>query len=190
MNKVSKMKFLGFFTFLLTLSEAAFAAGLPQLDFGIYPTQIFWTFVLFFVMYIVVGRFALPRVSNVVEDRKDKIEDDVTQAALMEKEANNLKLEYENAIDQVRSQAFALIKEESHKLDNEIIKWTKDLETKINERLKQADKRITKMKNDVLDDLQNLSQDITKDVVSKLTGKTVANDVVDDVVKEVIDGIQ
>ena len=53
---------------------------MPQLDFSTFLPQIFWLFISLSFLYIVLSRYALPRVSDVIEERKDIIAQDIDSA--------------------------------------------------------------------------------------------------------------
>ena len=53
---------------------------MPQLDFSTFLPQIFWLFISLSFLYIVLSRYALPRVSDVIEERKDIIAQDIDPA--------------------------------------------------------------------------------------------------------------
>ena len=53
---------------------------MPQLDFSTFLPQIFWLFISLSFLYIVLSRYALPRVSDVIEERNDIIAQDIDSA--------------------------------------------------------------------------------------------------------------
>lgn len=54
--------------------------GLPQLDFTSFPSQIFWLAVTGLVLFQLMNKVALPRISSVLEERADAIADDLDRA--------------------------------------------------------------------------------------------------------------
>ena len=76
--------------FLIPQAKAASGdAGpkLPQLDVQTYASQIFWLVVSFIVLYFLVAKVAMPRISEVLEERQERIEDDLDKAETLKKEA-------------------------------------------------------------------------------------------------------
>ncbi|MEM6943428.1 MAG: F0F1 ATP synthase subunit B', partial [Pseudomonadota bacterium] len=61
--------------------EAAIAAmeagtsGLPQLDFNTWPSQIIWAAVALVLLYQLLAKQAIPRISGILEERADTIAD-------------------------------------------------------------------------------------------------------------------
>src|SRR3954452_18999661 len=47
--------------------------GMPQLNAGTYPSQIFWLVIGFATLYYLMRRKALPRVTEILEARQDPV---------------------------------------------------------------------------------------------------------------------
>ena len=56
------------------------SAGLPQLDPKWYPSQLFWLFLTYGVLYFAFSRNVLPGLSGIIENRRDHIKNDLDQA--------------------------------------------------------------------------------------------------------------
>ena len=69
---------------------------MPQLDFTTFLPQLFWLFISLSILYIMLSRIALPRISDVIEERKDTITDDLD-------EAKALSLEAEGVVEDLRA---------------------------------------------------------------------------------------
>ncbi len=61
-------------------AEAAASPGMPQLDFSSFPNQIFWLVVTLVVIFLVLSRIALPRISSVLAERASTITNDIAAA--------------------------------------------------------------------------------------------------------------
>ena len=53
---------------------------MPQLDFSTFVPQLFWLFLSLSFLYLILSRIALPRISDVIEERKDIIAQDIDKA--------------------------------------------------------------------------------------------------------------
>ena len=69
---------------LMMLSSAAHAAekGMPQLNFAnpLTLAQVVWLAIIFFALYLLLDRWALPKVSEVLDMRASKIAADLDAA--------------------------------------------------------------------------------------------------------------
>ena len=68
-------------------AEAASAPGMPQLDFSTWGNQIFWLIVTLVVIYLILSRVALPRISAVLAERAGTITNDIAAAEDLKRKA-------------------------------------------------------------------------------------------------------
>ena len=64
------------------ITQGALAAGdssggLPQLDITTWPSQLFWLVVTFVIGYFLISLLVAPSISSVLENRSNKISDDL-----------------------------------------------------------------------------------------------------------------
>ena len=102
---------------------------MPQLDFSTFLPQIFWLFISLSFLYIVLSRYALPRVSDVIEERKDIIAQDIDSAKEYSEESEkaieelNLKLsEAKTSSQNLINKSIQDIKEDSEIKKSSLIK--------------------------------------------------------------------
>lgn len=57
---------------------------MPQLDTSQYGSQLFWFFLCFVVLYIFASRIILPRIRNILNERKNVIDADLSSAASLD----------------------------------------------------------------------------------------------------------
>ena len=79
--------------------------GLPQLKVETWPSQLFWLAVIFAVGYIFMSRVVTPRIGSVLEERRARLDDDLTRAREASAEAATTRAEYEASLEEARSQA-------------------------------------------------------------------------------------
>ena len=79
--------------------------GLPQLKVETWPSQLFWLAVIFAVGYIFMSRVVTPRIGSVLEERRARLDDDLTRAREASAEAATTRAEYEASLDEAQSQA-------------------------------------------------------------------------------------
>ena len=73
-------------------ANTASGPKLPQLDIVTYSSQIFWLAISFIVLYFLVAKIAMPRIAEVLEERQERIEDDLDKAETLKKEAYQMDL--------------------------------------------------------------------------------------------------
>ena len=90
-----------------TLAHAAGDAepGLPQLKVDTWPSQLFWLAVVFGIGYIFMARVVTPRIGSVLEERRSRLDDDLTRAREASAEAAQTRTEYEASLEEARADA-------------------------------------------------------------------------------------
>ena len=58
----------------------AHGAGFPPFDVHTFPSQLIWLAIAFAALYLLMSRIALPRIANILEERHDRIADDLEEA--------------------------------------------------------------------------------------------------------------
>ena len=99
-------RYFGFIIALLAVQNNLLAAeaGMPQLDPKYWASQAFWLIFVFTVLYISISKFYLPKIKNNLDDRQNKIKDDLDDANKF-KELSETKLkEYEKILDNAKKE--------------------------------------------------------------------------------------
>ncbi|MCH8155044.1 MAG: F0F1 ATP synthase subunit B', partial [Proteobacteria bacterium] len=92
---------------------------MPQFDPTAFTPQLFWLAVTFAVLFFAMWRFALPRLSNIMEARQQRIDADLDKAASVKEEADRVLAEYEQAQAAARDKAAAVIKQAGDRMEGE-----------------------------------------------------------------------
>ena len=74
-------------------------------DITSFPSQLFWFFLTFFLLYFLLSNVFLPRVAETIEDRGSRIADDLDQASRMQREAEEAEKAYTQALADARAKA-------------------------------------------------------------------------------------
>jgi F-type H+-transporting ATPase subunit b len=142
--------------------------GLPQMDTGTYASQLFWLFLCFTVLYLVMSKVSLPRVSETIEGRKNQKDGDLKQAATWNGEAEKIKTAYEQSLAKAQQtaamSAASAEREMSGKASEEQAKFAENAR----KRLTTAEQNIAKAKADALNSLADIAADIAASMVEKV----------------------
>ena len=63
---------------------------MPQLDFTTYSSQIFWFSICFALLYFFVGKIILPRIYNIINERKTAVDSDLALAKDLDNRLENI----------------------------------------------------------------------------------------------------
>jgi F-type H+-transporting ATPase subunit b len=145
-------------------------AGMPQLDPTYWASQAFWLILIFTILYISIARFYLPKIKNNLDNRENKIKDDL-DAANKFKELSELKLkEYENILEDSKKEVVKIHIESKNKLDKDIQAKKNTMEKEIENEITKAQKEIAELKKNSISDIQNISRDIASNIIENISG--------------------
>ena len=95
-------------------------AGMPQLDPTYWASQVFWLILIFTILYISIANFYLPKIKNNLNDRENKIKEDLDAASKF-KDLSELKLkEYEKILENSKKEVIKIHLESKNRLDKDI----------------------------------------------------------------------
>lgn len=143
---------------------------MPQFDAATFGTQLFWLLVSFSVLFVAMWRYALPRLSNVLEARKNRIDSDLEKAAALKREAVGVLADYERALAEARDKATAEIKQESNELAAESAKRHEAFQQELQGKTREAEQRIASAKNDALANIKTVAAEVASAAAVKLIG--------------------
>ena len=154
-------------------TEAEENVGFPQLNAKTYPSQVFWLFISFALLYTLMSKIALPRVGEVLDARRAHKENDLKRAEQLQEEATKVKAAYEAAIAKAQSEA----QDAQHAAEQEISEKIAAENAKFGEaarkRVATAEQNIARAKEDALASLADISADVAAEMVNKVAGVQV-----------------
>ena len=166
---------------------AAESGGMPQLNPEFWVSQIFWLTITFGLLYIVLSKLILPKISANLEFRKSQISDNI-EAADRQREESEIKLkEYEEIISKSRIEAKNNFNQVREKILKDINTKNDVLEKQINEEIKKAEKEINQLRKEAPTKINKIAIETASELTQKLIGTEINNSsisaIVDDLSK-------
>ena len=145
-------------------------AGMPQLDPTYWASQAFWLILTFTVLYISIAKLYLPKIKNNLDDRENKIKDDL-DAANKFKDLSELKLkEYEKILENSKKEVIKIHLESKNKLDKDIQTKKDVMDKEIETEITKAQQEINELKKNSILDIQNISKDLASNIIENISG--------------------
>jgi F-type H+-transporting ATPase subunit b len=154
--------------------EASKSEGLPQLDPNHFTPQLFWLAVSFALLLFVMSRIALPRVGDVIDERRDRIKRDLDAAGRLKAETDKALSDYEKALADARANASGIAKEMREKLSAETDAERQRVDAQIAVKLQDAEARIAATKSKAVSAINEIATDTARAMVTKLIGHDVS----------------
>ena len=145
-------------------------AGMPQLDPTYWASQAFWLILTFTVLYISIAKLYLPKIKNNLDDRENKIKDDL-DAANKFKDLSELKLkEYEKISENSKKEVIKIHLDSKNKLDKDIQTKKDVMDKEIETEITKAQQEINELKKNSILDIQNISKDLASNIIENISG--------------------
>lgn len=155
-----------------TAEVAAKGGSLPQMDVSTFPSQIFWLAVTFGALYLIMSRMVLPRLGAAIEERRDRIADDLDRAAESKRMAEEAEAAYNRSLADARARSQAIAAETRDEVNTEIATLQKDAEQSLAARAAAAEAKISAMKAAAAAKVREAAADTTRAIVETLIQET------------------
>jgi len=181
-------QFVFFNFFFIKEVFAAESGGMPQLNPEFWISQIFWLTLTFGILYVILSKLILPKISANLELRKSQIQENI-EAAEKQRESSDSKLkEYDEIIQKSKLEAKNIFKDAREKVLKDINSKKEILDKQIDEEISNAEKEIETLKKGAAEKINKIAIETSSDLVKKLIGAEVNNSsisaIVDDLSKK------
>jgi len=157
-------------------AEPAEHAGLPQMDVGTFPGQVFWLAITFGLLFLVLWRTTLPMIAGVIGARRNRIEGDLGTAESLRKDAADALAGYESALATARSRAIKLADENKKRVVAEIDQLKAAGAATVQASTADAERRIMAERAKAVTGVKNAAADAAADIVERLIGTPVSRE--------------
>jgi len=154
-----------------TEAEHASSGGLPQFEFQWWAGQIFWTLLIFAVLYLLLSRVFLPRLRRVKDERAATISTAVDTARQVQAEAAGQAEIAKAEVEQARAASRATAAAAKARVTEAANACAAEEEAVVNARIAEAEAAIAKTRDAAMTNVSTIASDTARAIVEKLTGK-------------------
>lgn len=158
-------------------SEEA-SSGLPQLDTQWWPSQLLWLFVTFVALYAAMATRFLPALGGAIEERRDRVADDLDKASEFRRQAQEAEDTYNQALADAKAKAQAIAADTRGKVDQDIAAMQAETDEKLQADLDKAEARIDEMKTQATAKVDAAAAEATRAIVERLIDEAPTDDAV------------
>lgn len=159
-----------------TGTEASHGAGhakvFPPLDPQFFASQLIWLALTFIALYMLLSRIALPRIGEVIDERRARIQRDLDEAERLKVETDKALKSYEQSIGDARAQAGVTARAMRDKLTAETEAEKTRTEASLAAKIADAEQRIMATKTKALASVNEIAAETAGALVDKLIGVT------------------
>lgn len=146
---------------------------MPQLDPSVFSPQLIWLAITFAVLYLIMARSALPKVADVLDERDNRIADDLRISGELKDQSKELEAEYEKTHAEAKAEANRILAAAREKMQGTIDARRHDAEDKLLGEVHAAEDKIAAAKADAMGDLEDMAVEACGAIVARLTGKSI-----------------
>lgn len=143
----------------------------PPFDSTTFASQLLWLALTFGLLYLIMSKIALPRISEILEVRRDRIEGDLAEADRLRQQTDKAIAAYEDELAKAKANAHAIAQANRDKIGAETAASRADAEADLAGKMAQAEARIGKMKDAALTQVDDIAADTAQSLVAALFGK-------------------
>ena len=141
---------------------------MPQLDLSTYASQAFWMVLCFSLLWLLLSIFITPKIADVLEQRKRKIDDYIRKAEKLNQQAKASLEKYERTLNEAKAKAAADIAANQKESAAFLAEESRLLNERLNKQIADSEFKLAKEKKETMQQIQNLSQNLAFDIVQKL----------------------
>jgi F-type H+-transporting ATPase subunit b len=183
---IKKIFFQSIFLSFLFFMEAfaAESGGMPQLNPEFWISQIFWLTITFGILYVVLSKLILPKISANLEIRKSQILDNI-EAAEKQREESEIKIkEYEKIVQNSKNEAKNYFNQARAKVLKDINLKKEALDQELNKEIEKAESEIIVFKKKAPEKIKKIAIETSTDLIQQLINTDVNNSSISAIVED------
>ena len=179
------LKTLAVYFLSINFIHAAESGGMPQLDPEFWFSQIFWLVITFGILYLVLSKIILPKISDNLETRKSQVLENLELAEEQRNESETKLKEFDNIILKSKIEAKNLFNESRKKLLDDINSKRQKLEKEIDKEVKIVEAEIDELKKKSPEKINKIAIETSADLINQLIGVNVNNSSITAIVSDI-----
>jgi len=168
----------------LTSAQSAETGGMPQLNPEFWISQIVWLVITFGILFIVLSKFILPKISDNLETRKSQILENIENAEKQREESEKKLKEFDKIIVESKNKAKNLFNDARQKVLDDVNKKKAALEKIIDDEVNAAEQEIDQLKKSSHEKITKIAIETSSDLVKQLIGEEVNNSSISAIVED------
>lgn len=146
---------------------------MPQLEqVSTFPSQVIWLLITFAVLYLLLWRVVLPKISATLENRGQRISNDFARAEELASEAEGVLAAYEEELAKARANALEELHKAAETANAEAEVRNTALSEKLSANADAANVRIEEARKSAIGNISDVAEDLARTAVERLVDTT------------------
>ncbi len=172
------------FAIISSSHSAEESGGMPQLNPEYWISQIFWLTLTFGILYIVLSKVILPKISDNLETRKSQIVENIETAEKQRHESEKKVKEYKKIITNSKIESKNYFNNSRKKILEDINKKRAELEKDIENEITATEEEIGKLKSTSDEKINKIAIETSSVLLKQLIGEEVNNSSISAIVED------
>jgi len=147
---------------------------MPQFEAATYPTQIFWLMVCFGFLCIAMASYVVPRLTSILNDREQRLQEDWEQAKMLKGASESLRQESLRRLADTRGNAHSLIHQVIREIQDRKSAQVAALDEELAVKIKSIRHDLGAQTQHILDNLEPMVSEIVKVTALRVLGQNLA----------------
>ena len=146
------------------------AIGMPQLCDAWFANQIFWLLLALAAIFLILTRYALPRMTAVLAERSGTISNDLAAAEDLKRQAEDAEAAYDKALADARAEANRIGADMRADIQRDLDAALAEADARIAAKTAESNAAIDEIRAGAADSVAQVAKDVAAEIVSALGG--------------------
>ena len=169
---------------LVTSAQSGESGGMPQLNPEFWVSQIVWLVLTFGILYIVLSKLILPKISDNLESRKSQILENIETTETQREESEKKLKEFEKIILESKLEAKNYFNEARQKILEDINNKRVALEKDIDDEISAVEQEVNNLKITSSEKIKKIAIETSSELIKQLIGEEANNSSISAIVEE------
>ena len=169
---------------LMTSAQSGESGGMPQLNPEFWVSQILWLVLTFGILYIVLSKLILPKISDNLESRKSQILENIETTETQREESEKKLKEFEKIILESKFEAKNYFNEARQKILEDINNKRVALEKDIDNEISAVEQEVNNLKITSSEKIKKIAIETSSELIKQLIGEEANNSSISAIVEE------
>jgi F-type H+-transporting ATPase subunit b len=179
---MGKLLFLSIF--LSSAVNAAEKVGMPQLDTEFWVSQIFWLSITFSILFVLLSKIILPKISANLETRKSLILENISTAEKKREESDSKIKEYNEMVEKSKNKARILVNQAKERLIKDINLKKETLDNSLSNEIQKAEVEIQQFRDEAPEKINKIAIEVSTNLLQQLIKADVNNSSISTIVND------
>ena len=160
-------------------------SGMPQLNPEFWTAQVFWLILIFSILYLLIWKIFLPKITYSVENRKSRVVNDIDEAQKLKESAEKKLSEYNKIIADAKNEAKKTIENNKKKLEADIEDKKQKFDKEIEKELLNVEKEIKNLKKSSISNINKIAEASASEIIKQIIGTDINASSVSAVIEDI-----